>query len=92
MAGEIEFSHIKNATSIIFAEDKNGFFSSNINNSQKALLVWMLWLDMVIYSSWLVKDNSMLCEIGYCNKVSSTESSWSNNSLQVFLYSRRAEV
>ncbi|MFC6379853.1 hypothetical protein [Tatumella terrea] len=84
MAGEIEFSHIKNATSIIYAEDKNGIFASKSSGSEKALLVWMLWLDMIIYSSWLVKDNSMLCEIGYCNKVSSTESSWSNNSLQVF--------
>ena len=51
-------------------------------SSNRALLVWLLWLNMLVDSSWLIKDNAMLCEIAYCNKTDrKAMSEWSNNSL-----------
>lgn len=79
-AGLIEYDHFYNANHIIYGEFKDNFFNKD-DSSGLALLTWLVWLDMLIYDSWLVKDNAFLCEIAYCNKSSKHYSEWSNNSL-----------
>lgn len=79
-AGLIEYDHFYNANHIIHGEFKNNFFKDD-DASGLALLTWLIWLDMLVYDSWLVKDNTFLCEIAYCNKSSKNYSEWSNNSL-----------
>lgn len=80
-AGVIEFSHFYDANHIIYAEFSNHFFNPE-DSSNDALMAWLIWVDMLVYSSWLVKDNCMLCEIAYCNKTDKkTLSHWTNNSL-----------
>lgn len=80
-AGLIEFDHLYNANHIIFADLKDDFFPSSASSAD-ALLSWLLWIDMLVNTSWLIKDNGILCEIAYCNKTEGKKSSeWSNNSL-----------
>jgi len=80
-AGIIEFDHLYNANHIIFAELRDDFFPSSASSAQ-VLFAWLLWIDMLVNTSWLVKDNGILCEIAYCNKIEGKKSlEWSNNSL-----------
>lgn len=80
-SGLIEYDHLNNANHILYGDFKNQVFEST-NTSQQALFVWLLWLDMLVFSSWLVKDNSMHCEMAFCNKYTRKNfSEWSNNSL-----------
>ncbi|EOI7472900.1 hypothetical protein OZ701_002944, partial [Yersinia enterocolitica] len=59
----------------------NDFFDPAMSSGD-VLMGWLLWLDMLVNSSWLIKDNGMLCEIAYCNKTDrKSVSEWSNNSL-----------
>ncbi|HGY9073032.1 TPA: hypothetical protein ACNTV0_005002, partial [Escherichia coli] len=60
---------------------KDDFFQPS-TKSNFALTTWLLWIDMLINTSWFIKDNGMLCEIAYCNKTDrKAYSEWSNNSL-----------
>lgn len=80
-AGIIEYNHLYNANHIIYADLKNDFFDPAMSSGD-VLMGWLLWLDMLVNSSWLIKDNGMLCEIAYCNKTDrKSVSEWSNNSL-----------
>lgn len=76
MAGVIETDHLKNANHIIFCEFEEKFASSN-----EALQIWLIWIEILIKDSWLVKDNSIVCEISYMKMSNNTHSEWSNNSL-----------
>ena len=79
--GIIEYEHLYNANHIIYADLQDDFFSPS-TSSADAVMTWLLWIDMLISTSWLIKDNGMLCEIAYCNKTDrKTYSEWSNNSL-----------
>ncbi len=79
--GIIEYEHLYNANHIIFADLKDDFFQPS-TKSNFALTTWLLWIDMLINTSWFIKDNGMLCEIAYCNKTDrKAYSEWSNNSL-----------
>lgn len=80
-AGSIEFEHLTQANHIIHGNFIDEVFDSNKTSAQ-ALYVWLLWLDMLVFSSWLVKDNCIQCEMAFCNKYTrKTYSEWSNNSL-----------
>lgn len=79
--GIIEYEHLYNANHIIYADLQDDFFSPS-TSSGDAVMSWLLWIDMLVSTSWLIKDNGMLCEIAYCNKTDrKTFSEWSNNSL-----------
>lgn len=81
-AGVIEYQHFTNANHVLFADFKNQVFEPS-QSSASVLYIWLLWLDMLVFSSWLVKDNCMLCEMAFCNKYTRKNySEWSNNSLQ----------
>ena len=80
MAGEIETEHFKNSNHIIFCEFSEENLGMNCN-SQQALLIWLVWVDIIIQDSWLVKDNNILCEIAYMKMTNGITSEWSNNSL-----------
>lgn len=80
-SGLIEFNHFYEANHVIYAEFSNELFESH-RGSHEALMAWLLWIDMLVYSSWLIKDNCILCEIAYCNKTDKKNlSHWTNNSL-----------
>jgi hypothetical protein len=95
-AGIIEYDHLYNANHIIYADLKDEFFPPSLPSGD-ALLGWILWIDMLVSTSWLIKDNGILCEIAYCNKSDRRNySEWSNNSLMsMFTFSngdRHTEV
>lgn len=80
IAGQIETNHFKNANNIIFCEFDESMFNSPLS-SNEALITWIIWVDLLIKDSWLVKDNSISCEIAYMKMTNGIHSEWSNNSL-----------
>lgn len=80
IAGIIEAAHLANADHIIFCDASEEIFSKN-HSSNEALIVWLVWLDMVISDSWLIKDNSMACEVAFCKMTDGKHMEWSSNYL-----------
>ncbi|PHR56141.1 MAG: hypothetical protein COA44_08580 [Arcobacter sp.] len=79
MAGIIETDHFINANNIIFCEfDEKDF---TFKSSHEALLIWLIWVEILIKDSWLVKENSITCDIAYMKMTDGTHVEWSNNSL-----------
>lgn len=80
MAGLIETTYFKNSNHIIYCEFNEKDFGLN-SSSNEALKLWLIWVEILIKDSWLVKDNCMICEIAYMKMQDGTHSEWSNNSL-----------
>ncbi len=80
IAGAIEAAHLINSNHIIFCETDESVFSKE-DGSNLALITWLVWMDMLISDSWLIKDNAMACEVAYCKVTDGSYSEWSNNYL-----------
>jgi len=80
IAGRIETNHILNSNHILYCEADEKIFDKNCSSNQ-ALIIWLLWLDMLINDSWLVKDNALACEIAFCKMSDGKQSEWSSNYL-----------
>lgn len=80
IAGTIEASHLLNANHILFCETDESVFSDK-HGSNEALIVWLVWLDMLISDSWLIKDNAMACEVAFCKMTDGNHLEWSSNYL-----------
>ena len=67
--GIIEYEHLYNANHIIFADLKDDFFQPS-TKSNIALTTWLLWIDMLINTSWFLHKCDENCHkwlhIFYC--------------------------
>lgn len=80
MAGEIENNHFLNSNHILFCEFDEEDFHFNVS-SNDALKFWLIWLEILIKDSWLIKDNCIVCEIAYMKMTDGNHTEWSNNTL-----------
>jgi hypothetical protein len=80
-AGMIEYDHYKNANHILYCDADESIFSAN-DDSHAALTVWLVWLEMLLTDSWLIKDNAMICESAYCRVITNTHAAWTSNRLE----------
>lgn len=51
--------------------------------------MWLSWIDWLLQDSWLIKDNSILCEIAYCKKTKQGSTQWANNGLYSKMFTAR---
>lgn len=80
VAGTIEHSHLLNSNHLLICEADETIFQKPMG-SNEALFLWLVWIDMLINDSWLVKDNAMACEIAYAKMTDGKHTEWSNNYL-----------
>ena len=80
VAGSIEATHQLNANHILYCETDENVFSKT-PSSNDALIKWLIWLEMLISDSWLIKDNAMACEVAFCKMSEATHTEWSSNYL-----------
>lgn len=80
MAGEIENDHFINSNHILFCEFNEEDFNLNVS-SNNALMIWLIWLEILIRDSWLIKENCIVCEIAYMKMTDGKHTEWSNNAL-----------
>lgn len=82
MAGVIEADHLLSSSHIVIGQADSTIFPEPLS-SNEALMIWLIWLDMLINDSWLVKDNTMLCEVAYARLTTDgSDIGWSNNYLR----------
>lgn len=80
IAGLIEYNHLLNSNHIVVCEADESIFPEPFD-SNGALTLWLIWLDMLLNDSWLVKDNSMVCEAAYATMTDGEHKEWSSNYL-----------
>lgn len=80
MAGAIESHHFTNSNHILFCEFNEKDFNFN-GSSNDALMLWLMWLEILIRDSWLIKENCIVCEIAYMRMIDGKHTEWSNNAL-----------
>ena len=80
IAGMIEYDHLRNANNLIYFETEKKIFD-HPHRAEQALIIWLLWLEMLIKDAWLIKDHAITCEVAYCRIQTETETDWSNNYL-----------
>jgi len=80
MAGLIESQHFMNANHILFCEFNEEDFDLNVS-SKDALTLWLIWLEILLKDSWLIKDNCIVCEIAYMQMTDDNHNEWTNNAL-----------
>jgi hypothetical protein len=81
IAGIIEYDHYINANHILYCEANETHFPVG-GDSHEALTCWLIWLEMLLRDSWLIKDNSMICESAYCRAFSNAKTAWTCNRLE----------
>jgi hypothetical protein len=79
--GVIESEHFINANHIIYTEATEETFQGF--DSDRVLVVWLVWLEMLIKDAWMIKDHGIACESAYCNMKNGDISEWTSNSLMV---------
>lgn len=80
IAGTIESSYLLNSNHLLVCEADETDFPKPFG-SNEALVLWLVWVDMLINDSWLVKDNAMACEVAYAKMTDGKHTEWSNNYL-----------
>jgi len=80
MAGLIESQHFINVNHILFCEFNEEDFDLNVR-SKDALTLWLIWLEILLKDSWLIKDNCIVCEIAYMQMTDDNHNEWTNNAL-----------
>jgi len=93
IAGVIEAEHFENANHIICCDIDEETFNHPFSSNQ-ALIVWLVWLDLLIQDAWLVKDHAISCDIAFARMTNGQHSEWSSNYLnsQNYLSSGQAHV
>lgn len=79
ICGKIEFQHLVGASHLVVGNLPMSFAEGA--PVTLAITMWLGWIDWLIQDSWLVKDNSIVCEIAYCKKTKLGVAQWANNGL-----------
>jgi hypothetical protein len=87
ISGRIEFEHLIGASHLIVGDVPISFF----DGLPLTLIIttWLGWVDWLLQDSWLIKDNSIVCEIAYCKRTKEGAVQWANNGLYSKIYTAR---
>lgn len=80
IAGLIEFEHFIETDALIYCEIEEKHFRKGID-SDRALFIWLLWLDALLRDLWLIKDNAVICESAFCKMNTDKDTAWTRNYL-----------
>ncbi|WP_288463276.1 HEPN domain-containing protein [uncultured Pseudomonas sp.] len=78
-AGLIEYSHFQSASHLLVGRMPINWFGDLAPDT--ILYTWLNFVDWLIKDSWVLKDNSIACEIAYSKFVKDGREIWSNNGL-----------
>ncbi|NWD89254.1 HEPN domain-containing protein [Pseudomonas sp. K5002] len=87
ISGRIEFEHLLGACHLIVGDVPGSFF--DILPLTGVITMWLGWVDWLMQDSWLVKDNSIICEIAYCKITKDGGVQWANNGLYSKMFTAR---
>lgn len=87
ISGRIEFEHLMAATHLIVGDVPGSFFDEL--PLTLTITMWLGWIDWLIQDSWLIKDNSIVCEIAYCKQTKDGVVQWANNGLYSKMFTAR---
>lgn len=79
-AGAIEYSHFQKSSHLVVMQWEKDFLGHKVGGLF-LLEQWLAWIYWLIQDSWLVKDNSIACEVAYAKVDSSKGVEWSSNGL-----------
>jgi len=79
VAGIIEYNYLLNSNHLLVCDADQSVFPNM--NSNEALVIWLVWLDMLINDCWLVKDNGIACEVAFSKMTKGDHTEWSSNFL-----------
>ncbi|BFN27520.1 hypothetical protein PSCT_04512 [Pseudomonas sp. SCT] len=87
ISGRIEFEHLAGASHLIVGDVPISFF----DGMPLTLVItsWLGWVDWLLQDSWLIKDNSIVCEIAYCKHTRENVVQWANNGLYSKMFTAR---
>ena len=87
IAGAIEYEHLTGANHLVVGEVPGDFFEDI--PLELILTMWLGWVDWLLQDAWLIKDNSIVCEIAYCKQIKNGAVKWANNGLYSKIFTAR---